>query len=184
MKNPCRSLFIVFSKVSFFTLGGGLAMLPLLQAEIVEKKKWMSEEEFIDIVGISQSLPGVIIVNFATFAGYKILRARGAMIAAIGTVVPPFIAIIIAVKLVFSYMGNPIFEKFFQGCRPAVVALMVIPVFSLWKSAQIRGKTIFIPVIAIVFLVFLKIHPAYIVLAGIILNAFCVVWRNKIRREL
>lgn len=161
-----KKIFIVFCKVSLFTLGGGLAMLPWLQKEIVEKEKWLSPEQFLDSISLAQVMPGVMIVNFAVAAGYRMRGACGAVAAAFGTVIPPFLAIIAVISFIFRIFDSVLLEKFFRAARPAVVALMLVPVLSLAKAAGLNRITMIIPAIVVAAIVAFKIHPGWVILAG------------------
>ena len=112
--------FASFFKIGLFTIGGGYAMVPLIEEEVVNKKKWISQEEFIDLLAISQSVPGVFAVNFSIFIGYKLRRFPGALALALGTILPSFF-IILAIALFFQqFKEYEAVEKIFKGIRPAV----------------------------------------------------------------
>ena len=116
------TLFITFVRIGAFTIGGGYAMLPLIQREVVDRG-WMSKEEFIDLFAVAQSLPGVFAVNISIFVGYKLKKLTGSVICALGTILPSFL-IILAIALFFTqFRENEWVEKAFKGLRPAVVAL-------------------------------------------------------------
>ena len=122
--------FGIFFKIGAFTIGGGYAMVPLIENEIVTKRKWIAQEDFIDLLAISQSAPGILAVNISIFIGYKLRGIRGSIITALGTILPSFI-IILAIALFFhSFKDNPIVERIFKGIRPAVVALIAAPTFT------------------------------------------------------
>ena len=122
--------FGIFFKIGAFTIVGGYAMVPLIENEIVPKRKWIAQEDFIDLLAISQSAPGILAVNISIFIGYKLRGIRGSIITALGTILPSFI-IILAIALFFhSFKDNPIVERIFKGIRPAVVALIAAPTFT------------------------------------------------------
>ena len=128
--------FGIFFKIGAFTIGGGYAMVPLIENEIVTKRKWIAQEDFIDLLAISQSAPGILAVNISIFIGYKLRGIRGSIITALGTILPSFI-IILAIALFFhSFKDNPIVERIFKGIRPAVVALIAAPTFTMGRSAK------------------------------------------------
>ena len=125
--------FGTFFKIGLFTIGGGYAMVPLIEEEVVNKKKWISQEDFIDLLAISQSVPGVFAVNFSIFIGYKLRGFSGALALALGTILPSFL-IILAIALFFQqFKEYEAVEKIFKGIRPAVVALIADPTFSMDK---------------------------------------------------
>lgn len=133
-------LFMTFFKIGLFTFGGGYAMIPLLQAELVRKKKWSSDEELMDYYCIGQSTPGIIAINVATFIGYKRARSTGAVAATLGMVSPSLIIIMSLAHVLNMYMDNPYVAHAFAGIRIVVAALIAEAVFSLWKKA-VRRKT-------------------------------------------
>lgn len=128
--------FAIFLKIGLFTIGGGYAMVPLIQDEIVEKRKWIDKEDFIDLLALTQSVPGIFAVNIAIFIGYKLRKFKGALAMALGTILPSFF-IILAIALFFQQFKNyEVVENIFKGIRPAVVALIAAPTFSMATSAK------------------------------------------------
>jgi len=127
-------LFWSFFKIGLFTFGGGYAMIPLIQREVIDRTGWIRREEFLDLLTLAQSVPGPIAVNTSVFVGYKLHGLRGAAAALLGTVLPSF-AIILAIAVFFAGIRhNPVVDAAFKGMRPAVVALIVVPVFSLARG--------------------------------------------------
>ena len=119
---------------------GGYAMVPLIQDEIVDKRKWIDKEDFIDLLALTQSVPGIFAVNIAIFIGYKLRKFRGALAMAFGTILPSFF-IILAIALFFQqFKQYPIVENIFMGIRPAVVALIAAPTFSTEFTQFISDK--------------------------------------------
>jgi len=157
-------VFFVFSKIGLFTLGGGYAMLPLMEREIVDARAWLTRQEFLDLVAVAQAAPGIFAVNMAIFTGYKLAQTRGAISAALGAVLPSFF-IILAVALFFhAYQNNPYVVRIFKGVRPAVVALIAVPVLRLAKTANITRKTLWLPVVVALAVWGLHVSPVYIIL--------------------
>ena len=158
--------FAKFFKIGLFTIGGGYAMLPLIQAEVVDKQKWIEKEEFIDLVAIAQSAPGVFAVNISIFVGYKLKGVRGSLITTFGAVLPSFL-IILAIAIFFhTFQDNVYVERAFKGIRPAVVALIAAPTFTLAKSAKINRYTIWIPVLSALLIWLLGVSPILILLVA------------------
>ncbi|MEG1685709.1 MAG: chromate transporter [Bacteroides sp.] len=158
--------FRTFFKIGAFTVGGGYAMIPLIQHEIVDKRKWVSKDDFINLLAISQSTPGILAVNISIFIGYKLHGVRGSIATALGTILPSFL-IILAIALFFQSLQNtPAVERIFKGIRPAVVALIAAPIFSMARSAGINRRTVFIPIIATIFIWLLGVSPIYIIIAA------------------
>ena len=141
-------LMATFFKIGLFTFGGGWAMISLIQREVVERHRWIGEEEFLDLLAIAQSMPGILAVNIAVVVGDRLKGLRGSAAAALGTILPSFIIILlIAIFLTpDDIKNNPTLTAIFKGIRPAVVALIIAPVITTAKAAKINAKTIIIPV--------------------------------------
>lgn len=166
--NLYLKLFISFFKVGAFTFGGGWAMIPLIEREVVDKQNWIKREDFVDALAIAQSLPGVLAVNISILIGNKLRGLKGCLMATLGTILPSFLIILaIAIWFVQTY-DNPVVERIFKGIRPAVVALIVSPVFSTAKTARINIKTVIIPIIVALSIWLGGISPIWFVLLGAI----------------
>lgn len=160
--------FGIFFKIGAFTIGGGYAMVPLIENEIVDKRKWISKDDFIDLLAISQSAPGILAVNISIFIGYKLKGLKGCIVTALGTVLPSFLMILAIALFFHSFQDNPIVERIFKGIRPAVVALIAAPTFSMAKSAKINRFNIWIPIVSTLFIWLLGVSPIYIIIfAGV-----------------
>ncbi len=169
-------IFFAFFKIGAFTLGGGYAMIPLVEKEVVERKGWMQRQEFLDLIALTQAMPGVIAINMAVFVGYKIgsaeLRSasvRGvpcSIAAALGAALPSFIIILLIAVFFAGFKDNLLVERIFKGIRPAVVALIAVPAITSAKAAGITYKTIAIPVVVALLIWLLHVSPVYIVAAA------------------
>ena len=158
--------FKTFFKIGMFTLGGGYAMIPIIESEVVEKHKWVSKEEFLDLIAIAQSCPGVFAINISTFIGYKLKKTAGAISCALGTALPSFLIILIIAMFFHQFQDNPIVASMFRGIRPAVVALIAVPTFNLAKSAHLTWATSWIPIAGALAIWLLGFSPIYIILAA------------------
>ena len=161
-------MFITFVRIGAFTIGGGYAMIPLIQREVVQVRKWMSPKEFIDMLALAQSAPGVIAINTAIFIGYKLKGVRGSIVTALGCALPSFVIILIIAMVFTDFKDNPLVERIFKGIRPAVVALIAAPLYNMAKSAGVTWKTLFIPVIAALLIWGLNLSPVWVVIAAIV----------------
>ena len=171
-------LFTIFFKIGAFTIGGGYAMIPLIEAEIVTKKGWVAKEDFLDLLAIAQSAPGVFAVNIAIFIGYRLRGVRGCIVTALGAILPSFLIILCIALFFLRFKENPTVEAIFKGIRPAVVALIAAPTFNLAKAAKINRYTIWIPIISALLIWLLGFSPIWIILlAGI--GGY--VWNLKIK---
>ena len=173
MNGLLTRLFITFFKIGAFTFGGGWAMISIIEKEIVDKNHWLEREEFLDLLAVAQSLPGILAVNISVAVGDKLRGFKGSVAAALGTILPSFILILlIAIFLTpETIKNNETLTSIFKGIRPAVVALIVAPVISAAKSAKLNKFTILIPV-AVALLIWSKwpvvSNPiVYILLGGL-----------------
>ena len=142
-------LFTTFFKIGAFTFGGGWAMISIIEREIVDKHNWIKREEFLDLLAVAQSLPGILAVNIATAVGDKIGKTRGSIVAAAGTILPSFM-IILAIAIFLTpeiIKNNRVVSAIFMGIRPAVVALIIAPVITSAKAAKLQWKTVWIPLV-------------------------------------
>lgn len=167
MSNLYWSTFCTFFKIGLFTLGGGYAMIPIIEEEVVNKHRWVSKEDMLDLIAIAQSCPGVFAINIAIFIGYKLRLTRGALVTALATALPSFL-IILAIAIFFhQFEDNRVVAAMFRGIRPAVVALIAVPTFNLAKSAHLNRYTLWIPVVSALAIWLLGVSPIWvIVLAG------------------
>ena len=167
-------LFWTYLKIGTFTLGGGYAMLPLIQREVVDRKGWIDEPEFLNMIALAQAAPGLIAVNSAIFIGWRVGGWRGVCGAVLGAVLPSFL-IILAIAMVFSeWKELPAVEAAFKGIRPAVVALIAAPLYKLSKSAKIGRWTLLIPVAAALLIWLGHVNPVWVILATIVITLIVV----------
>jgi chromate transporter len=159
-----KSLFTTFFQIGMFTLGGGYAMIPIIEAEVVDKHKWVSKEEFLDLIAIAQSCPGVFAANISIFIGYKLRKVWGAIITCLGTCLPSFLIILLIAMFFRQFQDNPVVASIFRGIRPAVVALIAVPTFNLAKSAKITWATCWIPIAGALAIWLLGVSPILIIL--------------------
>lgn len=161
------TLFITFVKIGTFTIGGGYAMLPLIEREVVNKG-WITQKDFIDLFSVAQSLPGVFAVNISIFVGYKIRKLSGSIVCALGTILPSFF-IILLIALFFTQIADNVWvEKVFKGIRPAVVALIAVPVLTTARTLKLKGWILIIPVISALLIWLAGLSPIWIVIAAIL----------------
>lgn len=143
-----KNLFLTFAKIGAFTFGGGWAMISIIEREVVDKHHWLEKEEFLDLLAVAQSMPGILAVNISVVVGDKLRGLGGAVAAALGTIMPSFLIILaIAVFLTpEAITSNPTLTAIFKGIRPVVVALILAPVFTSAKSAGIGWRMAWIPI--------------------------------------
>ena len=160
------TLFKTFVKIGAFTLGGGYAMIPIIEAEVVDRHKWIDKDEFLDLIAIAQSCPGVFAVNISIFIGYKLRGVRGAICTAMGASLPSFFIILLIAMFFHSFMEVPWIAAMFNGIRPAVVALIAVPTFNLAKSAGISLVNCWIPIISALLIWAIGVNPIFIIIAA------------------
>lgn len=159
-------LFYSFLKIGTFTIGGGYAMVPLIEKEVVENKKWVEKREFIDILALAQSSPGPIAINTAVFVGYKTGGLIGILFTTLGSVLPSILSILIIATFFTNIKDNIIVEKIFKGIRPAVVSLICVSVIGFGKNADINRRNIIIPVVVVILVAFLKVTAVFIIIGA------------------
>lgn len=174
-------LFFTFCKIAAFTFGGGYAMLPFIQTEVVDKNEWVSNNDFLDSIAIAQSSPGPVAVNTAILLGYKINGVLGALACAFGVIFPSFVIILTIAKFLYQYKDYEIVGKVFLGIRPAVVALIATAVYKLGKSIKSNKKVFIISGITVVIVGFLDVSPIIMILFGGLGSV--IFFRLKERKE-
>lgn len=161
------TLFLTFVKIGMFTIGGGYAMLPLIQRDVVERG-WMTKEDFIDVFSVAQSLPGIFAVNISIFVGYRLKGVKGGVVCALGSILPSFI-IMLMIALFFTQVKDNVWvEKAFKGLRPAVVALIAVPCLTTARSIKLSYRQLVIPIAAALLIWIGGVSPAWIILAAIV----------------
>ena len=166
MNNLYWESFKTFFKIGIFTLGGGYAMIPLIEEEVVNKKRWVSKDEMLDLIAIAQSCPGVFAINIAIFIGYKLNKIRGAVATSLGTALPSFLIIMVIAMFFQQFKDNPVVAALFKGIRPAVVALIAVPTFNLGKQAKLNKFTIWIPIVSALVIWLLGVSPIWVIIVA------------------
>ncbi|QZY53976.1 chromate transporter [Crassaminicella profunda] len=156
-------MFFIFVKIGTFTLGGGYAMIPLIQEEIVEKNKWIEENEFIDIIALAQTIPGALAINTSTYIGYRLFGLKGALLGCIGTMLPSVVIIMIVAAFFTQFQNNMWVESIFRGIRPAVVALIVAAVMKLGKTLPKSILNIGWVIGSVLCITLFHIHPILVI---------------------
>lgn len=161
-----QEIFKTFFRIGLFTLGGGYAMIPLIEADVVNKKKWIDKQLFLDLLAVAQSCPGVFAINMSIFIGNKIGGTKGALTAALGTALPSLL-IILAIAMFFqSFQDVPWVAAVFAGIRPAVVALIAVPTWNMGRRAKITFTNCWIPLISAVLIWLWDVNPIYVIIAA------------------
>lgn len=172
-------IFFAFCKVGALTFGGGYAMLPILQREVVEKKRWITEEEMIDYYAVGQCLPGVIAVNTATFVGQHVRGKAGGVAAALGVVFPALIIIMVVAAFIQNFIHLPLVQNAFYGIRIAVAALIVNAIVSLWKKSIKDATCLVLFAAAFLLSAAANVPAVYIIIAAVVLGMLIQRLRKK-----
>jgi chromate transporter len=170
-----KDIFVTFFKIGLFTFGGGYAMIPLIEKEIVEKKRWIEGEEITDIIAVSESIPGAIAINSATFVGFKIFGRKGAVAAALGVIMPSFFIIAIIAAFFSKFSDNLIVKAVFAGIRPAVVALIVLAAYKVGKTSIKDKIGLIVAIVGFVLVIGFSIHAIFAIIGGAVFGL--VVYR-------
>jgi chromate transporter len=160
-------MFITFFKIGAFTFGGGYAMIPLIEREVIDNKGWIkNEEEIIDVFAVAESIPGAIAINSSTFVGYKIAGRKGAIVAACGVILPSFITITVIAAFFTRFQDNPIVKAAFMGIRSTVVALILMAAIKVGKKAIKDKFSVLITIMTVILVLVLDIHAIFAIVIG------------------
>lgn len=170
-------LFWSFLKIGLFTFGGGYAMIPLIRREVTERRGWIADREFVDLLTLAQSSPGPISLNTAVFVGYKMHGCSGAIVSLLGIVVPSFAIILLVAALFADIRWNPVVDAAFKGMRPAVVALIVVPVFQF--ARRLHPALYVVLILTALAIWYLGWSPVWLLLAGAGCGVARACWRLK-----
>ena len=162
-------LFVDFFKIGAFTLGGGYAMLSLIEQKVVQQRKWLSAEDFTTLTAVVQALPGVIAVNMSLYVGYKIKGVKGSAVACLGIVLPSFVIMLLLAGCFAEFRSNSTVTSIFQGIRPVVVALILAPAVRMLKTVGLTYKSILLSAMALA-LVVCGVSPIVVVLIAIVVG--------------
>lgn len=160
-------LFVTFFKIGTFTIGGGYAMIPLIQREVVGRRHWLSDTEMLDAIALSQTMPGILAANIAAIVGQRLRGVKGALVAVLGNILMPILFIILIAALFSRFKDIPTVQHIFMGIRPAVVALIAAPVFNLARKAGVTLRTVWIPLLAALLIWLLGISPVLVILIAL-----------------
>lgn len=171
-------IFLVFFKIGLFTIGGGYAMLPIIQREVVETKGWMTDEEFLDAISLTNSLPGPLATNSATFVGYRVAGTPGSVAAILGAATPSVVIILLIAMVFQNIMDYPIVQYIFDGVRPAVAALILYAVVKLAKSAKVGEYFNWVvALLGFAAVAFFGLHPILVVVCS---AAYGLLLRDRV----
>ena len=182
MKSKIRQLaelYLAFLKIGAFTFGGGLAMMPMLQKELIEKKHWLTEEDLIDYYAIGQSTPGIIAVNVATFVGYKRFGWFGGIIGTLGVVTPSWVIIMLLASAISSVDKYPLAQKALKGINVAVAALLTSVIVKFSKKTIKNVWNAVFMLLAFVLIYFFKVQSVWIIIASLVIGCLITIYKQK-----
>lgn len=170
-------IFVVFAKIGAFTIGGGIPMIAAIKSELVERK-WLKDEDFIDIITLAQTAPGLFAVNISILTGHKLRGTKGSVVATIASCLPPFLIILMVAMFFTSFKDNEYVIRAFKGIRPVVVALIGVPMIDMIKATNMRWWSWLIVILSMTLVCFMKVSPIYILICIIVIAA-AVSWHNN-----
>lgn len=176
------SLFLAFFQIGLFTIGGGIAMIPLIQRVVVEDRHWLTEEDMMDCITVSQSMPGVIAINTATYVGNRRQGLAGAIAATLGVILPSFLIIIIVVQCLGMAGENRFVTGAFRGIKAAVCGMILVTCFRLGRTSVRTALDWLIWIAAFCLIVFLKVTAVWVILAGALLGVFLSLGQQRKRK--
>ncbi len=174
-------IFWIFAKIGAFTIGGGIPMIAAIKSELT-KRKWLNDEDFVDIITLAQTAPGLFAANIAILTGNKLRGTKGSIVATIASCLPPFMIILMIAMFFTGFKDNEYVIRAFKGIRPVVVALIGVPMIDMIKATKMRWWSWVIVVTSMTLVCFLKVSPIYILICVIVVALF-ISWYNN-RRAL
>ena len=170
-------IFLVFAKIGAFTIGGGIPMIAAIKSELVQRK-WLNDEDFVDIITLAQTAPGLFAVNISILTGYRLRGTKGSVVATIASCLPPFLIILLVAIFFTNFKDNPYVIKAFKGIRPVVVALIGVPMIDMLKATKMRWWSWIVWIASMILVCILSVSPIYILICVIVVAAF-ISWYNN-----
>ena len=171
-------IFKVFAKIGAFTIGGGIPMIAAIKTELVERK-WLTDEDFIDIITLAQTAPGLFAVNISILTGHRRRGTKGSVVATIASCLPPFLIILMVAMFFTAFKENEYVLRIFKGIRPVVVALIGVPMIDMIKATKMKWWSWVIVICSMTLVCFLKVSPIYILICVIVMAAFISWYRGR-----
>ena len=171
-------IFRVFAKIGAFTIGGGIPMIAAIKSELVERK-WLTDEDFIDIITLAQTAPGLFAVNISILTGHRLRGTKGSVVATIASCLPPFLIILLVAMVFTAFQENEYVIRAFKGIRPAVVALIGVPMIDMLKATKMKWWSWIIVIGSMTLVCFLKVSPIYILICVIVMAVFISWYKGK-----
>ena len=174
-------IFLIFGKIGAFTIGGGIPMIAAIKSELT-KRGWIEDEEFLEIIAISQTAPGLFAANISIMTGYKLRGTLGSIVATIGSCLPPFLIILLIAMFFSAFKDNEYVLRAFKGIRPVVVALIGVPMIDMIKATKMRWWSWIIVITSMTLVCFMKVSPIYILIC-VMVSALAISHYNEKKRR-
>lgn len=179
MRKDLAAIFLTFLKIGAFTIGGGYAMIPLIRHEVVQKRGWITEGDFLNGLAAAQSCPGPIAINLSIYIGLHVRAGWGMAAAVLGTTLPSLF-IIIAIAALFSrYSDAVLVRRAFHALKPTVVALIAVPLIQMSRASGLNATNFWVPILAMALVAFLDVSPVYLILAAIVFAILQSLWQRR-----
>ena len=175
-------IFLVFGKIGAFTIGGGIPMIAAIKSELVERE-WLKDEDFLDIITLAQTAPGLFAVNISILTGYKLRGTKGSVVATMASCLPPFLIILLVAMFFTSFKDNEYVLRAFKGIRPVVVALIGVPMMDMIKSTKMKWWSWLVVIASMTLVCFMKVSPIYILICTIVVALALSQYYEKKRRR-
>ena len=175
-------IFVVFAKIGAFTIGGGIPMIAAIKSELV-KRRWLKDEDFVDIITLAQTAPGLFAANIAILTGNKLRGTKGSIVATVASCLPPFLIILLIAMFFTGFKDNEYVIRAFKGIRPVVVALIGVPMIDMIKATKMRWWSWIIVIASMTLVCFMKVSPIYILICVIVIALAMAYYNEKRRRE-
>ena len=171
-------IFLIFGKIGAFTIGGGIPMIAAIKSELT-KRGWIEDEEFLEIIAISQTAPGLFAANISIMTGYKLRGTIGSVVATIGSCLPPFLIILLIAMFFTQFKDNEYVIKAFKGIRPVVVALIGVPMYDMLRATKMKWWSWALMISSMILVCVLKVSPIYILICVIVVALAISWWKNR-----
>jgi chromate transporter len=173
-------IFLVFAKIGAFTIGGGIPMIAAIKSELTERG-WLKDEDFLDIIALAQTAPGLFAANISILTGYKLRGTKGSIVATIASCLPPFTIILLIAMFFTEFKDNEYVIRAFKGIRPVVVALIGVPMIDMIKATKMRWWSWVVVASSMILVCFLKVSPIYILICVIVIS-LAISWHIEKKR--
>ena len=173
-------IFLVFAKIGAFTIGGGIPMIAAIKSELTQRG-WLKDEDFLDIIALAQTAPGLFAANISILTGYKLRGTKGSVVATVASCLPPFTIILLIAMFFTEFKDNEYVIRAFKGIRPVVVALIGVPMIDMIKATKMRWWSWVVVVSSMILVCFLKVSPIYILICVIVIS-LAISWHIEKKR--